>query len=777
MQGFDALTLVFLPAIVGLLQTLILLLLAAFVLQHYQGVGAWVWTAAGYALGFALFVPSLVLASPWLVVAANSALLSAGALNLYALNRFFARPRPAQERLALALLIVTMAAQVLITLQTPERLGRVLVVNLAIAALLAMGVWSLLRAAPPDLRMLGRLTAGVFALGSLWYGVRAIIALAVALSGRAEPALIGVLSLIASLIFQLFWMAGVVALIAGRLVSDLSQAQASERATLERAARDANHRAEETRELLEALTAANQIVREREAMLRGISDNLPNGLIYQMERMPDGTARFHYISAGVESLWGVTAAEVYADPESVWSRIHPEDRPAFEQAARKAREKLSLFEAELRIIMPDGRIRWSNSRSTAHPLANGRVLRNGIELDITAQKQAEEALRRRIEALLALSQITQALTTWTNLGEGLTTVSALLRPLFMASSVTVWAYDAAHQRLRPLLAGPGQVALPLDEGLPEPELIQRSAAMVLHLADGHPLLGDAQALGAARPALLLPLRARSAPVGLLCIGAQTTAQLYTPDQVALAQTVADVLAGALDNARLYAQAQLAAAEQERRRLARELHDSVSQALFAANRTAELLPQLWELDPDEGRAALNDLHRFTASALAEMRALLVELHPRALVEAPLHESLSLLARAAAARGSTGVSTSFVVVPLLPPEVQMALYRLTQEALNNVLRHARARQVWVRLLVKPPPPPAAPWRGQVTISVADNGRGFDPDARYTGRMGLTMMGERAADVGATIELSSAPGAGTEIRVCWQGAAVSNEEQIAV
>lgn len=561
-----------------------------------------------------------------------------------------------------------------------------------------------------------------------------------------------------------------------RLVRDRAIAQSAKRATLDRAAHDANRRAEETRDLLDALTTANQIAREREAMIRSISDNLPDGLIYQMERLPDGTARFRYISAGVESLWGVSPAEVYANPEAVWSRMHPEDRPAFEREARRARENLSVFDIELRVILPDGRIRWSNSRSTAQLLEDGRVLRNGIELDITAQKQTEEALRRRIEDLLALSQIAQALTTWANLGEGLTTVSALLRPLFAAGSVTVWEYDAVQQRLRPLLAEVGQTALTLDEGLPDPELIQRPAATVLRLADGHPLLGATAVLGADRPALLLPLRARNAPLGLLCIGARTPAQLYTPDHVALAQTVADVLASALDNARLYAQAQAAAAEQERRRLARELHDSVSQALFAANRTAELLPQLWELDPEEGRAALNDLHRFNASALAEMRALLVELHPRALAEAPLHETLSMLVLAAAARGTTGVSTSFAAAPLLPPRVQLALYRLTQEALNNVLKHARASWVRVHLLVEPAPEPERPWEGQVTIRVVDNGRGFDADARYLGRMGLTMMGERAADVGATVELSSAPGAGTEIRVCWQGTAAIYEEQLA-
>ena len=265
--------------------------------------------------------------------------------------------------------------------------------------------------------------------------------------------------------------------------------------------------------------------------------------------------------------------------------------------------------------------------------------------------------------------------------------------------------------------------------------------------------------------------ARNEPVGLLCICAARPERVYTPTDVALAQTIAGVLASALENARLFAQAQSMAAEQERRRLARELHDSVSQALFAANRTAEVLPQMWELDPDDGREALADLHRLTSSALAEMRALLVELRPNALAQTPLHVILDSLASIMTAKSSVVVDAVFEPAPLLPPDVQVTLYRITQEALNNVSKHAQARHLTLHLRTTPPGE-TKNWHGSVIISIGDDGRGFDPARIQAGRMGLTSIRERAADIGATLDIMSRPGTGSQVTITWQGAACAPE-----
>ena len=105
---------------------------------------------------------------------------------------------------------------------------------------------------------------------------------------------------------------------------------------------------------------------------------LPDGVIYQMERAPDGRGSFRYISAGVERLWGVSAEAIYANPEVLWSQYHPDDRLAFERAARHAFEGRSRFEFEGRICLPDGGVRWSYSASTPQLLPDGTVLRSGM---------------------------------------------------------------------------------------------------------------------------------------------------------------------------------------------------------------------------------------------------------------------------------------------------------------------------------------------------------------------------------------------------------------
>ncbi|NJN16784.1 MAG: response regulator [Oscillochloris sp.] len=131
---------------------------------------------------------------------------------------------------------------------------------------------------------------------------------------------------------------------------------------------------------------------KRELLIQSIGNSLPRGIIFQMVRHRDGSGEFLYISAGVADRWGVTPEAVYADAEALWSRILPEDRPGFEQTAIKAARALSPFEHEMRFRGADGTIHWSLSRSTAQLLPDGRVLRSGVEIDITDRKQAELAL-------------------------------------------------------------------------------------------------------------------------------------------------------------------------------------------------------------------------------------------------------------------------------------------------------------------------------------------------------------------------------------------------
>jgi PAS domain S-box-containing protein len=201
----------------------------------------------------------------------------------------------------------------------------------------------------------------------------------------------------------------------------------------------------------------------------------------------------------------------------------------------------------------------------------------------------------------------------------------------------------------------------------------------------------------------------------------------------------------------------AATLEERQRLARDLHDVVSQTLFSASVMAETLPRLWERDPEQVRQGLGELHRLTRGALAEMRALLLELRPEAMGKTTLADLLGHLANALTGRTQVEVSLTTEPIPTLPTEIRVGLYRIAQEALNNVVKHARARRVEITLV------PIAEG-ARVQLRIRDDGRGFDAASVPPGRLGLGIMRERADAIGAALALHSQPGAGTEVLVTW-------------
>jgi PAS domain S-box-containing protein len=196
---------------------------------------------------------------------------------------------------------------------------------------------------------------------------------------------------------------------------------------------------------------------------------------------------------------------------------------------------------------------------------------------------------------------------------------------------------------------------------------------------------------------------------------------------------------------------------ERERLARELHDAVTQSLFSVAAIAEALPRVWEREPEEARHGLEELRWLTQGALAEMRAMLLELRPAALTEHTLGVLLRQLADAMRNRTRMPVTTTLVGDSTLPADVQIALYRIAQEALNNTTKHARASQARLSLHCEP---------ALVRLRISDNGLGFDPDNAQTQQLGLRIMHERAEAIGATLRIESQPSHGTRIEVEWRG-----------
>ncbi len=220
---------------------------------------------------------------------------------------------------------------------------------------------------------------------------------------------------------------------------------------------------------------------------------------------------------------------------------------------------------------------------------------------------------------------------------------------------------------------------------------------------------------------------------------------------------------AVENAQLYEQAQELAVMEERSRLARDLHDAVTQTLFSASLIADVLPRLWERDPDVGMSRLEEVRQLTRGALAEMRTLLLELRPTTLVEAELGDLLRQLGEATTGRARVPVKVTVEGRCTLPDEVKVALYRIAQEALNNVAKHAGANRATVGLRCTPPPDSAA-GGGAVELRIADDGQGFDPATVPADHLGLGIMRERAEAIGAGLTIHSQAGRGTEVIAKW-------------
>jgi len=209
------------------------------------------------------------------------------------------------------------------------------------------------------------------------------------------------------------------------------------------------------------------------------------------------------------------------------------------------------------------------------------------------------------------------------------------------------------------------------------------------------------------------------------------------------------------NARLVKQERFSAAVEERRRLASDLHDSVTQTLYSVSIVAAALPRVLERSPEEAKRSVLHLRNMTLGALAEMRILLFELRPEALEAAKLSTLIQQAADVLTGRSHIPVVMNIDGDPGPPVDVKFAFYRITQEALNNIAKHAEASRVVVDLQVK---------EDGLLLRIEDDGRGYDLQAGSESGLGLKIMQERALKVGARLDIESISGQGTAVQLRW-------------
>jgi len=254
-----------------------------------------------------------------------------------------------------------------------------------------------------------------------------------------------------------------------------------------------------------------------------------------------------------------------------------------------------------------------------------------------------------------------------------------------------------------------------------------------------------------RAVVQLPIVTGENVFGVFFLGYEEK-QKFSADDRRLFQALAQRAAVAIENAQLYEQAQNLAAVEERQRLARELHDSVSQALYGIALGARTARTLLDRDPARATEPMDYVLSLAEAGLAEMRALIFELRPESLANEGIVRAIEKHVASTQARYGVKVHAELANEPEVPLPVKEALYRIMQEALHNTVKHARAKNVYISLRELPQ---------AVELELRDDGTGFDTSGEFPGQLGLKSMRERALRLGGQLEIESSPESGT--RVC--------------
>jgi signal transduction histidine kinase len=252
----------------------------------------------------------------------------------------------------------------------------------------------------------------------------------------------------------------------------------------------------------------------------------------------------------------------------------------------------------------------------------------------------------------------------------------------------------------------------------------------------------------------LPFSLENRVLGGLALSFPTT-RSFDDGERQFMMTLAHQCAQALERVKLNERIKESAVVAERHRLARELHDAVTQTLFAAATIADAVPVTWGKNSERAQELLKQVTSLNRSALAEMRTLLLELRPDAIVKTDLNTLLTQLLQAL--KGKKLMETQLSVTGPevdLPEDIHIALYRIAQESLNNIVKHSQATQIHVIVNYS---------TECLVVRIEDNGQGFDPRQRRSG-LGLEGMRERAESLGLWLQIQSAPGQGTVIEITW-------------
>lgn len=451
--------------------------------------------------------------------------------------------------------------------------------------------------------------------------------------------------------------------------------------------------------------------------------------------------------------------------------IQPKSRPMLTNYAQIIRRG-ALFEMLAQHVRRDETsisVEWRATACNYQEHVYSLVILRDVSKRVHAEQQLQQRMQLRAHEQITLLEISQTLASTLalqpelileQLGKLIEYTHASLFILKDSTLVTMATQGIAHPESEPPLRihlNNKKVLETLFNGQRPIRIADISSnepsAKFLHTLMGKStvsLLENAQSW------MWLPLAVKKRIVGGIGV-THTERNAFTPHHADLAMTIANQAALTLVNAELYERAQVLAAVQERQRLAQNLHDAVNQSLFSAGLITDVLPRLWQKNPAEAQLALKNLRHLIRGALAEMRTLLAELRPVTLIDTELGDLLHLLGSAFTGRTNIPVIVTIVNEGNLPSETQIAIYRICQEALNNIAKHAKANRVEININYT---------AKSMELSIIDNGRGFISNELIPpGHYGLIMMRECAEAVGAKLTIASQPGMGTTITIQWK------------
>jgi len=505
-------------------------------------------------------------------------------------------------------------------------------------------------------------------------------------------------------------------------------------------------------------------LRESQRALSTLMSNLP-GMAYRCHN--DANRTLEFVSEGCSGLTGYRPSELIGNQRvSYGELIHPDDRESVWNEIQTSLEEHRPFQITYRIITATGEEKWAWEQGRGVFSPEGDLLAlEGYAIDATERVLAHQTLEQRVaDRTRELSALYEVMAVTSGSLDLKTVLENSLGPVLMVMGSDVGAIHLLDEtketlRLATWRGVPQHLvteidSVPVDGGLAGWVIEHGEPLVVSSIGNGlRPLL----AVPAPSPQAYIGalIRAKGQVLGVLSI-VRAAGQQFKPEEVTLLASIADEVGAAVENARLYQQAEQLAVVKERERLARELHDSVTQSLYSLTLLSEAGRRLATTgDLNRVEQHLDRLGDISQQALKEMRLLVYELRPLALRREGLVGALQQ--RLDAVEKRAGMDARLLTegeIELAAP-VEEALYRIAQEALNNAMKHAAATSVTVRISTED---------DRVTLEIVDNGRGFGPqDSGAAGGLGLVSMRERAEKLDGTVNVISAPGKGTSVQVC--------------